>query len=78
MFDITKLLGKLSLAFRGHREYGDSENKGVFREFVEYVSETNPLLKDHLLNSPGKFSKIFYGCRCSYLSYFSCYKFMAL
>eukprot|EP00794_Sanderia_malayensis_P018410 gene18410-20265_t len=52
LFDITRLLGKLNLAFRGHREDVDSANRGIFKEFVEFVSQTDPILNEHLLSAP--------------------------
>ncbi|XP_063592549.1 zinc finger MYM-type protein 1-like [Penaeus indicus] len=51
LFDITRLLGKLNLAFRGHRDV-DSANRGIFKEFVEFVSQTDPILNKHLLSAP--------------------------
>ena len=53
IIDVVRLLGKLNLPFRGHREDKNSLNKGVFKEFLEHLAKTEPLLEDHLRNSAG-------------------------
>lgn len=52
IFSIIKMFGKLSLPLRGHDESKDSLNKGVFREFVEYLAKNgDTILADHLFTS---------------------------
>jgi len=49
LFDITRLIGKLGMPFRGHREDADSHNKGLYRELVEFVAAAgDEVLNDHL------------------------------
>lgn len=51
----VKLLAKLGLPFRGHREHessqisGTNKNKGNFLSCLEYLSEFDEFLKEHLL-----------------------------
>ena len=56
MIDVVRLLGKLNLPFRGHREDKNSLNKGVFKEFLEHIAKSDSLLEDHLRNSPGNYT----------------------
>lgn len=44
----VKLLGPLGLAFRGSNETVDSENKGNFLTCLEYLSQFDNFLKNHL------------------------------
>ena len=60
LFDVTRLLAKLNLPFRGHDETDSSKNRGVFRELVEFLGECDKSVKDHLQNSPAN---------CTYLSH---------
>jgi Domain of unknown function (DUF4371)/hAT family C-terminal dimerisation region len=49
LFDVSRLLGKLGLPFRGHREDEDSENKGLFLELVHFLAASgDTILNDHL------------------------------
>lgn len=49
LFDVVRLLGKLSLPFRGHDETESSLNKGVFLELVHHLAENgDEVLKNHL------------------------------
>lgn len=49
LFDVTRLIAKLGLPFRGHRENTDSQNKGVYRELVEFIADPGGnVLNDHL------------------------------
>ena len=53
LFSIARFLAKMSLPFRGRREGPKSQNKGLFRELVQFVANSgNELLKDHLLSAP--------------------------
>ena len=45
---VTSFLGKLFLPFRGRRDDDQSVNKGVFREFIEFLAKNYPLLRDHI------------------------------
>lgn len=38
MFNVFKLFRKLMLPFRGHDESANSCNKGVFKEFIQFLS----------------------------------------
>ena len=51
---VVRLLGRLNLPFRGHREGECSQNKGVFKEFIEHMATVDPLMEDHLKNCAGK------------------------
>jgi len=51
LFDIIRLIGKLGMPFRGHREDAESQNKGLYRELVEFTAAAgDDVLKDHLEN----------------------------
>lgn len=51
LFDIIRLIGKLGMPFRGHREDGSSDNKGLFRELVDFLAASgDEILSDHLQN----------------------------
>ena len=54
LLNVTQFLGKLSLPFRGHRDDELSQNKGLFREFVAFLSEKDEVLREHLMTAPGK------------------------
>ena len=46
------LLGKLSLPFRGHDERLNSNNRGVFLEFVNFLANNGDhVLHDHFTTS---------------------------
>ena len=52
LFSIVKLLGKLSLPFRGHDESIISNNRGVYIEFVHFLANNgDDVLNEHLTNS---------------------------
>ena len=55
IIDVVRLLGKLNLPFRGHREDKNSLNKGVFKEFLEHIAKSDSLIEDHLRNSAGNY-----------------------
>lgn len=45
---VTLFLAKQNLPFRGHRENEQSQNKGIFLELIEFLSNYDPVLKEHL------------------------------
>ena len=49
---VTQLLGKCGAPFRGHDESEQSHNRGLYREVVAWGAEKDPVLADHLLESP--------------------------
>lgn len=51
LFDAICLLTKLNLPFHGHDESDTSKNRGVFREFVEFLGHYDESFKDYLENS---------------------------
>lgn len=51
ILDVTLFLAKQNLPFRGHRENAKSENKGNFLELIEFLSNYDPVLKEHLLTT---------------------------
>ena len=52
LFSIVKLLGKLSLPFRGHDESINSNNRGVYIEFVHFLAKNgDDVLNEHLTTS---------------------------
>jgi len=50
---IMRLLMKLGLASRGHREGEESLHRGNFREMIELVRESDDFLDKHLSSRPG-------------------------
>lgn len=53
IFNVVKLFGKLGLPFRGHDKSSNSSNKGVFKEFIQFLANNgDSILADHLKNSP--------------------------
>ena len=51
--EIVTLLGKLSLPSRGHDKKFNSDNRGVFLEFANFLANNgNHVLNDHLKTSP--------------------------
>jgi hypothetical protein len=44
--DVVRLLGRLILPFTGHSDNEESENKGVFREIIDFFTENNPIVDD--------------------------------
>lgn len=51
LFDIIRVIGKLGMPLRGHREDESSDNKGLFRELVEFLASSgDEILSDHLQN----------------------------
>ncbi|CAH1988766.1 unnamed protein product [Acanthoscelides obtectus] len=48
IINCIKFCGKLELALRGHDESEDSENRGIFRELINFTSELDTILKEHL------------------------------
>jgi hypothetical protein len=57
LMDVTLLLGKQELAFRGHDETGISVNQGNFRKIFQCLIKRNVELVEHA----SKFSNIFTG-----------------
>jgi hypothetical protein len=57
LMDVTLLLGKQELAFRGHDETGISVNQGNFRKIFQCLIKCNVELAEHA----SKFSNIFTG-----------------
>lgn len=54
LFDVVRLIAKLGMPFRGHRENVDSQNKGLYRELVEFIAAAgDDVLHDHLENMAG-------------------------
>ena len=43
--------GHFELALRGHNETSTSQNRGIFRELIDFEAEKNPILKEHLINN---------------------------
>lgn len=48
LLEVTSLLGRQGLAFRGHDENVDSTNRGNFIEFLEVFSKYDPILQNKL------------------------------
>lgn len=48
LINVVTFLGKQELAFRGHDESKDSENKGNYLELVDFLAEYDSLLRCHL------------------------------
>jgi len=48
IIECIKFCGIFELALRGHNEKEDSVNPGIFRGLIDYTSELDSLLKDHL------------------------------
>ncbi|CAH1961462.1 unnamed protein product [Acanthoscelides obtectus] len=48
IINCIKFCGKLELALRGYDESEDSENRGIFRELINFTSELDTILKEHL------------------------------
>lgn len=48
ILNCIKFCGKLELPLRGHDEKDDSENRGVFRELIDFSSELDSILQGHL------------------------------
>lgn len=40
LFDVIRLLGRLGMPFRGHREDTDSPNRGLFKKLVEFLADS--------------------------------------
>ena len=54
LFDVTRLIAKLGMPFRGHRENANSQNKGLYRELVEFIAAAgDEVLNNHLQNTAG-------------------------
>lgn len=48
LIDCIKFCGAFELALRGHHETSESINAGVFRGLVDFVSELDGVMKEHL------------------------------
>jgi len=46
----VKLLSAQGLAFRGHREFRDSINKGNYLTCMDYLAEFDLFLENHIMN----------------------------
>lgn len=51
IINCIKFCGKFELALRGHDEKSDSLNSGVFRGLIDFTSELDSILKEHLKNA---------------------------
>ncbi|GBM40053.1 hypothetical protein AVEN_273476-1, partial [Araneus ventricosus] len=69
----VKLLSSLGIAFRGHRENVDSKRRGNFFSCIQYLSEFDSFLKNHLERYDNAGSG-----NVSYLSHSVCDEFIAL
>ncbi|GBM27349.1 Zinc finger MYM-type protein 1 [Araneus ventricosus] len=69
----VKLLSSLGIAFRGHRENVDSKRRGNFFSCIQYLSEFDSFLKNHLERYDNAGSG-----NASYLSHSVCDEFIAL
>lgn len=47
----VKFCGAFELALRGHDESEGSENRGIFRELIDFTAELDVTLKEHLQNA---------------------------
>ena len=54
IIDVVRLLGRLNLPFRGHKEDQASLNKGIFREIIEHFAQNDVVMEYHLQNAKGK------------------------
>ena len=53
LFDVVRLLSRLGMPFRGHREDEHSSNKGLFLELVQFLAASgDAILQDHLQHMP--------------------------
>lgn len=48
IINCIRFCGAFELALRGHDETENSENKGIFRELLDFSAELDRILKDHL------------------------------
>ena len=53
LIDVVCFLGTQELAFRGHFENEDSDNKGNYLEMLELLSRQEQYIRDHLQSSSG-------------------------
>jgi hypothetical protein len=60
IIDLVRLLGKLNLPFRGHREDESSLNKGVFKEFLAHVAKSDSIIHNNLSSSAGNVNYRFF------------------
>ena len=51
LIDVTALLGRQELSFRGHDEGSESANKGNYREFIETLAKYDSVLATHFQSS---------------------------
>ncbi|CAH1103808.1 unnamed protein product [Psylliodes chrysocephalus] len=51
IINCIKFCGKLELVLRGYDENDGSENRGVFGELIDFTSELDSILKEHLKNA---------------------------
>lgn len=51
IIDCIKFCGSFELALRGHDETDSSENPGVFRGLIDFVSELDAIFKNHIESS---------------------------
>lgn len=51
IINCIRFCGALELALRGHNESDDSENRGVFRELIDFSSHLDKDLRDHFSKS---------------------------
>lgn len=51
LIDCVKFCGAFELALRGHDKTSESSNAGVFRGLINFVSELDTVIKEHLASS---------------------------
>jgi len=51
LIDVICFLGKQELAFRGHREYEGSLNKGNYCEILDLLVQQEQLIREHFLSN---------------------------
>jgi hypothetical protein len=56
IFDCTRFLARQGLAFRGHLEDEESDNKGNFLELITFLTKYSPELQNWLANHPANVS----------------------
>ena len=56
ILDVVRLIGRLNLSFRGHRENETSTNKRIFTEIIDHFSKNGNIMDFHLKNAKGLWS----------------------
>lgn len=60
LFKVSSFLGRQGLAFRGHDESSNSNNRGHFLELIETFTESNESLKDKIKRRYGHYTSPVY------------------